>query len=273
MLKHRVLAAMAFAPALLGLVWWGGLALEITCFLLALIMLWEYQRMALGRDGELYTKGIGFILTALVAAFALGWLPAEWGGIALPGATMLLFVTMLGRPLPIERALHRTASVALGVLYCAGLIPFLARLRQLEDNGLTFGLMALFCTWAADTGAYFSGRFLGKHKLYPSVSPKKTIEGALGGLAAAVGVAFFIRWLLVADLAPLHTALLGLVAGALGVAGDLAESLLKRSTGVKDSSNIIPGHGGVLDRFDAVMFAAPAVYLYIAIFLNPTTPP
>jgi phosphatidate cytidylyltransferase len=126
-------------------------------------------------------------------------------------------------------------------------------------------LLALGLAWFADTGAYFAGRFLGKHKLYEAVSPKKTIEGAVGGLLASVAWALLaVFWFLRGSLPLSHAIPLALVAGALGQAGDLGESLLKRSTGVKDSGAILPGHGGIMDRLDAVIVTSLAVYLYSA---------
>src|SRR6202044_2759789 len=121
---------------------------------------------------------------------------------------------------------------------------------------------AIGLAWFADTGAYFAGRFLGKHKLYEAVSPKKTVEGAIGGLIASVvwallGSFFFLRGMLPVA----HAIPLALAAGAFGQAGDLAESLLKRSTGVKDSGAIVPGHGGILDRVDALLLTSAIVYL------------
>jgi phosphatidate cytidylyltransferase len=120
-------------------------------------------------------------------------------------------------------------------------------------------------TFGADTGAYFAGRLFGRHKLYEKVSPKKTIEGAVGGLAAGIGFAFLGRAIApgLGDLTPLDAILLGGVGAALGIVGDLFESLLKRSSGVKDSGDLIPGHGGVLDRIDALLFVGPFVYFYL----------
>jgi phosphatidate cytidylyltransferase len=105
-----------------------------------------------------------------------------------------------------------------------------------------------------------------KRKLYPKVSPGKTLEGGIGGLVSAVAMAFFIREVWQVPIQWQHAATLGVLGGLFGTLGDLCESLLKRSVGAKDSSHIIPGHGGVLDRFDGVMFAVPAFYIYITLF-------
>jgi phosphatidate cytidylyltransferase len=131
-------------------------------------------------------------------------------------------------------------------------------------------MFALVVMWLGDTGAYFAGRFLGKAKLYPAVSPKKTRAGAVGGLVGSFAAAALMKviWEEVPSgghcpFSWLDIALLAIPGAALGQMGDLAESLLKRSTGVKDSGSILPGHGGILDRIDAVLFFAPYMHLYI----------
>lgn len=264
MLAKRVATALVFAPSLLAIVYWGGFALEATCVGLSLIMLWEYLRLTFGREATA-AKVIAYVLTAALAAAVVSWVPAPSAAAVLPAITLALFLHSLARPDPIETSMQRTGFLMLGVMYCGGLFPFLARLRALETAGLGLSLMALFCTWSADTGAYFAGRFFGRRKLYPKISPGKTIEGGIGGLLCAVGVAFLIRSLFDVDLASGHTMALGFLAGCVGVAGDLCESMLKRSVGAKDSSALIPGHGGVLDRFDAVMFVAPSFFVYLVV--------
>lgn len=150
-------------------------------------------------------------------------------------------------------------------LYVGGLLCCLALLRRDSGElGPFYVLLALKLSWLADTGGYFAGRFLGKNgkKLHPKVSPKKTVVGFWGSLAGALlGVLIAKAWYLAS--APLHElVVLGLVAGSLGQLGDLAESMIKRSTGIKDSGNIVPGHGGLLDRIDALLIVAPILYLY-----------
>jgi phosphatidate cytidylyltransferase len=123
--------------------------------------------------------------------------------------------------------------------------------------------MALVTAWLGDTGAYFAGKYLGKAKLYPAVSPKKTVEGAIGGLAASVvfGGVLARQWYL-PEIPAWDAILVAAVGGILGQGGDLAESLIKRSTGVKDSGGVVPGHGGILDRVDALILTSTVVYLY-----------
>jgi phosphatidate cytidylyltransferase len=136
--------------------------------------------------------------------------------------------------------------------------------RDAGADGPGFVVLALMLSWLSDTGAYFAGRFLGKRKLYEAVSPKKTVEGAVGGLAGSVGGALLGAFGYLTSLPASHAVVLGLVGGALGQAGDLGESLLKRSVGVKDSGGIVPGHGGILDRVDALLVTGTLCYLYVS---------
>ena len=160
----------------------------------------------------------------------------------------------------------RYAATVAGIVYAGFLTTFLAKLKLIDPHhvGDTV-VIVLLVAWVADTGGYFAGRFLGKTKLYEAVSPKKTWAGAWGGLAGSfLGVAVlklaFADWLTWLDVA-----LIAIPGGILGQMGDLAESLIKRSVGVKDSGALLPGHGGILDRIDAVLFIAPYVYAYLTI--------
>jgi phosphatidate cytidylyltransferase len=172
----------------------------------------------------------------------------------------------------LESAALRGMAAVAAPLYVGGLLACLALLRR--DGGALgpyYVLLALKLSWLADTGGYFAGRFLGKNgkKLHPRVSPKKTLIGFWGSLlGATTGVLIAKVWYL--SHAPLAELLvLGLVAGSLGQLGDLTESMLKRSTGIKDSGALIPGHGGILDRVDALLVVSPVLYLYTA-WLRPT---
>lgn len=265
MLRTRIIAALVFAPALAGLVYVGGLPLGFACLVIAMLALWEFLTLTLGSK-EVYAKSFAFVVGFVVCVSTLGWrfgfpLATLW-----PVSMLVLMLSALARPEPIDGSIRRTALMFLGVAYCAGLVPYLSLLRNLPD-GFALAFAALFCTWASDTGAYFAGRFLGRHKLYPKISPSKTVEGLLGGLAAAIAVSFAVRSVFHVPLTPIDAVAIGAIAAIFGTAGDLCESMLKRSVGAKDSGALIPGHGGVLDRFDAVMFVAPAVYLYVDLFV------
>jgi phosphatidate cytidylyltransferase len=140
------------------------------------------------------------------------------------------------------------------------------RLRALPDGAGQNLLLLLFgSVVAADTGAYYTGRALGRHKMAPSISPNKTWEGAVGGLLSGIVGALVIRYGLWPEIALHRAVVAGLLLAAVGILGDLAVSMLKRTSGVKDSSRLIPGHGGVLDRTDSLLFAAPILYYYYSL--------
>jgi phosphatidate cytidylyltransferase len=164
----------------------------------------------------------------------------------------------------IETAALRACALGFGPLFIALPLTVLAAMRVAwPEAGSGLVLLSLGLAWFADTGAYFAGRMFGRHKLYEAVSPQKTIEGALGGLLAALVWGLLASFVFLRGHLPVaHAIPLGLVGGACGQAGDLGESLLKRSTGVKDSGAIIPGHGGILDRVDAVIATSVVVFLY-----------
>lgn len=162
-------------------------------------------------------------------------------------------------------AAPRWSYAITSIFYCGFTATTLAMSKR--DFGVAGGdvvLMILLLAWIGDTGAYFAGRFLGKRKLYPEVSPKKTWAGAVGGLAGSVAAVAAMKLLRLPSMSWLDVALIGVPGAALGQMGDLVESLIKRSVGVKDSGALLPGHGGMLDRIDAVLFIAPYVYLYRA---------
>jgi phosphatidate cytidylyltransferase len=177
-------------------------------------------------------------------------------GIVLSGALMVL-----ARPDPISAASGRMGWLIAGPMYVGGAVAAIAKLHQLEDGG-SWVVLSMMLAWGSDTGGYFAGRAFGRRKLYEKVSPKKTVEGSIGGLVTVVGFALFMTWLALPKLRWGHAVALALVAGAVGQAGDLCISVIKRSTGVKDSGNLIPGHGGLLDRIDALMFTAVVTLLY-----------
>jgi len=213
-------------------------------------------------------KIVGVLLTwSVVLTLWFGWQHPRLLLVAtlmLPIVSLLVSLWWLGE---IPTAALRLAACVFGPLWLGNGLGAVALLRA-QDNGPAYVVLSLCLAWAADTGGYFAGRALGKHKLYPAVSPKKTVEGAVGGLVATVLAALALRYLMLPEVPVLHMAALGLVGGALGMMGDLGESLLKRSVGVKDSGGFWPGHGGMLDRIDAVLMTGPTVLLYLICVAN-----
>ncbi len=204
-------------------------------------------------------------------------LPHALQGVAIEGSAIAVALAVivpglyyLFRFRDIPSVAGRIAATILGIVYAGFLTTYLAKLKLIDPHGRgDTVLVVLIVAWVADTGGYFAGRFLGKSKLYEAVSPKKTWAGAWGGIAGSllgvivlklVDQAFDADWLRWRDVF-----LIAIPGGILGQMGDLAESLIKRSVGVKDSGALLPGHGGLLDRIDAVLFIAPYVYTYLIV--------
>jgi phosphatidate cytidylyltransferase len=154
--------------------------------------------------------------------------------------------------------------MAFGLIYIPLPLAIIPKVRAMDD-GLALVFLILVSTWAADTGAYFAGRFLGKAKLLERISPKKTWMGVWGGVALAVGVAVGMAAMAYPDIPMTHAAALGALVSVVGVIGDLIESMFKRASKIKDSGGIMPGHGGLLDRVDSLLFTVPAAWIYMRI--------
>jgi phosphatidate cytidylyltransferase len=262
-LAMRLATAAVGVPIILAFVYlappWAFFLLVLA---VSLVGVYELLGMSHPRDRVAQVAGVLASATAsAVVYFAGDDARALLALLVLVPLSGLLFT--LARLGPMETAALRAFALGTGPVLVVVPLTLLALLRKRSEHGSGWVLLALGLAWFADTGAYFVGRWLGRRKLYPTVSPNKTLEGALGGLAASVvwallGAVGFVRGAL-----PLpHAVALGLVGGALGQAGDLGESMLKRSTGVKDSGHIVPGHGGILDRVDALLMTSVAVFFY-----------
>ncbi|HWI40154.1 MAG TPA: phosphatidate cytidylyltransferase, partial [Verrucomicrobiae bacterium] len=204
------------------------------------------------------------ILGSLAGGAAILLFP---GGYVLPvftGFFLLFSLLMLFRFRDIRDAGGELALLLLPLLYVPLLLGHLVLIRQ-EPAGIRWIFFLLLLIMAGDTAAYYVGSSLGKNRLYPEVSPKKSVEGAIGGLAGSVAAAFIAGWTFLPGISVSECVLLPLVLGPLGQLGDLFESLLKRSFGVKDSGGIIPGHGGILDRLDSLLFSAPVLFYYLSL--------
>ncbi len=202
-------------------------------------------------------------MAALVAAGSVAWQWALIAGVApaaiAPAVAAVMLVWALGSGDEFRLAASRAAWTVFGVAYVGGLFSYGSLLREAPDGRQLVYFVAL-TTWAGDIGAYYVGSRLGRRPLAPRVSPKKTVEGALGGVAATVVIAA-LGSVWVWTRLPIATAMaVGGLLAVVGMVGDLTESVLKRAAGVKDSGTLIPGHGGILDRLDSVIFCVPALY-------------
>ena len=278
-LARRAVVAVIGAPIALGIIWLGGAPLATLAGALSGIAAWEYYRIA--RDGGSTPMSVvGIVLSAMIP---LAVHAQQLGVFAVPLVIWILvplFVLALtiwtrgvdGKPL------GAAATTVFGALYTGGTLSYLYALRYFgyavgDTAGALVVIMPVVLTWASDTGAYFTGRVLGGPKLIPSVSPAKTVSGAIGAVVATVGAcAAFVHFLLKpqAQLAfsPTGLIIFSVCISVTAQIGDLTESLLKREAGVKDSGTLIPGHGGVLDRLDSLFFVLPVSYaLYYALLL------
>lgn len=248
-------------PIFLLAVWYGGWIHFALTALVMVFALYELNKIYIG-------IGLRPPLILMVAGVLVISVSAFTGGTEAIGAaiTLVVVVFLLSSLIRFPALMPGDMAVGItGILY-VGLFIYFYLIRTLND-GFTLTIIMLACTWAADTGAYIVGKKIGKRKLNPKLSPGKTWEGALGGYVASTLTAVLINML--HPVGPLAIiAVMGMLVGLVGLLGDLYESSLKRIAGVKDTGLVIPGHGGVLDRFDSMLFTAPLVYYFSIIFIN-----
>lgn len=265
---QRILTGLVLAPLLVALVLWGPKP-AMLAVLIAAAAIAADELVRMFPDIRPRDRGLVALLAAAIAAAPLIG-PAALA-LTLAVAMCAWLLACLFEPGSVEKAAQRGALGALALAYVALLIAMLVALFQLpaQAPGAPFdsgrgGLLGLFVmVFMGDTGAYFAGRALGRHKLYALVSPKKTVEGGVGGLLASIGGGAILSTWLLPSVPLVHGLILGAACGLFGQVGDFAESLFKRATGTKDSGNLLPGHGGLLDRVDGVLFAGPILLAYL----------
>ncbi len=262
MLQKRVISGLLFLP-IFYLVAWKLPPIYFTGLVLTAVLagLLEFYRMAQAR-GINPSAVLGSTLGALIVLESYQPLLCGMDKVYLAAGLLLIMIIRLFSSRPVEGALEDVASTVLGIFYVAILFSFQVSIRTGTD-GKQWLVFLYFIIWASDIGAYSIGIPFGKHRLYEKVSPKKSIEGLIGALIASTGMALLCRAWFMPFIGIDEAIGLALALAAAGVIGDLVESLFKRSAGVKDSGGIIPGHGGILDRMDSMLFAAPVLYYYL----------
>jgi phosphatidate cytidylyltransferase len=263
-LRERIASAVILVPVVVALTWVGGWPFAALVAAVAAIAAGELILM-FAEVGVAEAFGVAVAAQTAASGLLPGWAP-----LALAGAAVALLSAFLFRRKELAYLPRAAGVVVLSWLWVGLLAATVVRLRALDGGGsVGFGwvLLAFAVTWGNDTFAYFAGLAFGKHRLYERISPKKTWEGALGGVAGALFGAFLVRSLALPQLGVATAVAAALGGSILGPLGDLSESMAKRAAGVKDSGRIIPGHGGILDRIDALLFVAPWVYA-CALFLR-----
>ena len=271
MLKQRVVIAAIGIPLIILAIWFGDPWFSLLIAAAVLVGTFEFYRMGRseGRNYPLIYFGLLWSLAVLLSPLTVHYKAVNSLPVIMTSATVISLLCIL-RYSPRERAFHDWAWIVAGVVYVGWMLSYWLNLRLLPE-GRNWVYLAMFTVFANDTGAFFIGRKWGKHRLAHAISPGKTWEGALGGLLSAILATIVIVVILNLNFAfalPYwQAAVLGCLIGIFAQAGDLVESLLKRNAGVKESGKLLPGHGGILDRFDSLIFVGPMVYYYVTIFV------
>ncbi len=260
MLRQRILSAFVFIPILLAAIWFGDPWFSILIAIIAFLGAREFYRLAAQSGGQPFSL-LGTILILLFILNAHFKSPQATSAL-ISAAIILPLIRLLWCPDKRQAFINWAWTIG-GIFYLGWLLSYFILLRGM-DEGRSWVILALFTTFAADSAAFLIGRSWGQHHLVPQISPGKTWEGAagslIGGIVGAIILAFILKltrvgygWII----------LLGLLVGGFAQLGDLVESALKRSAGVKESGGLIPGHGGILDRLDSLVFTIVLVYYYL----------
>lgn len=263
----RELTALVLSPIAVYIIGWANAyVFDFTIGLVASLALYEFLILGKRKGYHLPIVLCILVMLFIIAAFVLEPISVEMG----------VFVTLLVIPASyvfargdLADALPSSAIAVMATLYVGMLGGSLVRLRNdFARTGPKLVFFLLLVVWLGDAGAYYVGKMLGRHPLSPRISPKKTIEGGIGGVAASVLTATVVHFTFFREFPLVHAIIAGVLLSIAGMIGDLAESMWKRSAAVKDSGTLIPGHGGFLDRFDSIFFTAPILYVYWVLLQN-----
>lgn len=256
----RELTSFIGAPIAIYLVGWGHeYAFNAAIAIICALALHEFLVLGRKKGYEIPIALCLGVMLIILGAFVLDALSVELGVFV---ALLVIPTSYVFSKKPLEDSLPSSAVAVMATMYVGMLGGSIIRLRNDFPIGWKLVFFLLLVVWLGDAGAYYTGKNLGKHKLSPRISPKKTIEGLIGGVTTSVIAALIIHFTFFREFPILHAIIAGVILSAAGVVGDLAESMWKRSADVKDSGTLIPGHGGFLDRFDSILFTAPILYCY-----------
>ncbi|MFO1518484.1 MAG: phosphatidate cytidylyltransferase [bacterium] len=264
--SKRIVWGLLLAPLVVLFVLYAPLPFfKAVILLVGGICLKEFMTIALPK----HPSSVPYLGVVLGMFFSGVLLFAERGSNLWIGSLALVLVVTFVYYLFCEHdlsiVLTQISLTVFGCVYVSCLFSYIGLLRGLE-RGTFWVFLTAGATFMADTSAFFAGHLFGRHKLAPRVSPGKTVEGLIGGVLGSIFAAFVCRFLFWKEFSAVSAVIIGLLVGLIGPLGDLSESLIKRSVGVKDSGQFIPGHGGLLDRVDALLFTGPLVYYYAAFF-------
>ncbi len=261
MLRHRILTAVIGLPLLIAIIWFGEPWFTILIAIMAVVGSWELYRIASQAKIQPITYfGMAWVLLLVISPHC-PYSPTT--PFLITSAIVIPLIWLLFRS-PRDQAFANWAWTMVGILYIGWMLSYWVELRSLEA-GKELVFLAMFTTFANDTSAYFVGRAWGKHALAPSISAGKTWEGAIGGLLASVAASLILSIIFPLPFNYWQIALLGCIISLFAQLGDLVESLLKRNTGVKDAGKLLPGHGGILDRVDSLIFTGVIVYYCVVL--------
>jgi phosphatidate cytidylyltransferase len=277
MLRQRVLSAVVFVPILFASIWFGNPWFSVVVAIAALLGVIEFYAMVARREwqpltffGTLWT--LFFIFNAYYAPkYSSNNIYILVTSALITSAVALSLVRVLFLRSSGEKVMVSWAASVAGIFYMGWLLSYWVLIMNSyggDWNGRDWVILALFSTFAVDTTAYFIGRAWGRHKMAPTVSPGKTWEGAIGGLVGAIVAVVALALILDIDISYSEMVIVGVLIAVFAQLGDLAESKLKRSMGAKEASNLIPGHGGILDRLDSIVFTGVVVYYCLRWFIG-----
>jgi phosphatidate cytidylyltransferase len=267
----RILASVIFLPCLIIIARRGGFYYLALIDIMILVGLWEFYKMMEAKGLRPY-KALG-----IMSGLALSWYVFFRQGVYANFFLSIIFIGIMTLELARKEkglAVYHISVTIFGVFYVAWLGSHLILLRELPhlkrldySLGFSFVILVFVFTWCYDTGAFFIGKNFGKRQIFPKISPGKTLEGVFGGIIFSVIGGLIARWLISPYLGIVQVVGLALMSSVVGQLGDLVESMIKRDVKIKDASATIPGHGGVLDRFDSLLFTSPLIYYVLKYFV------